>query len=198
MGFFVSPVKLINLLKKKDEINKSQPKPEAWYTSEEGKQAYAEAKSTTQKSRFFFDYLCAIPVGKGKATRPLTYKLAFIIADSMVGSKLEFGGYPNVLDASKNPLVAYYKQGFSMNEGNALAADLLCALHGQTDPKDYLRPERKPYLHLTQRNADGTCSDLYKIERDIIWAFCTKTDDALKTGPFNYDIVKNNVGDKEG
>lgn len=72
---------------------------------------------------------------------------------------------------------------------NIYIARLLCALHKEKHPKDYLFPDRKPIEKLAQRNADGSFSDMYKIERDIIWVFNADNTNNFSVGPFTYDIV---------
>lgn len=106
MGFLQSPMALIRILKDKDAVDSSSLQQTAqWFMSGEGRAAYTAANTLLKKTEYFFDYLQT--VAKSKENRSFLYKLAFVMADAMDKSSLEFAGYPNILDASKNPLVAY-------------------------------------------------------------------------------------------
>lgn len=201
MGFFQSPLKLLNILTNQSAIAESEAKPSAWYTSEEGKQAYLNADTLPKKTFFFYEYLLSIARYKGN--KGVLYKIAFVMADSMVNSELEFAGYPNVIDPAKNPLVAYVKSGvIPENTGESdftliICSQLLCALHGEKYPRNYLLPSRKPYTRLTKQNPDGSFPDMYKIERELIWSLCTDTRDKLDIGPFIYEIGGGEDDDSE-
>lgn len=191
MGFLQSPMALIRILKDKDAVDSSSLQQTAqWFMSGEGRAAYTAANTLLKKTEYFFDYLQT--VAKSKGNRSFLYKLAFVMADAMDKSSLEFAGYPNILDASKNPLVAYVASEIITDESeyrNIYIARLLCALHKEKHPKDYLFPDRKPIEKLAQRNADGSFSDMYKIERDIIWVFNADNTNRFSVGPFAYDII---------
>ena len=194
MGFFQSPVKLIDILKNKNSISESEAKPSSWFISEEGKQSFLNANTLPKKTLFFYEYL--LSVAKYKENKEALYKIAFIMADSMVNSELEFGGFPNILDSAKNPLVAYIKTEMMpknsgrTNFGDIYASHLICALHKEKYPNNYLYSGRKPYNRLTKQKPDGSFSDMYIIEREIIWSFCTDTKDKLSIGPYSYSICE--------
>lgn len=200
MGFFQSPIKLIDILMNKKSIGESVAKPDWWFTSERGKQAFLKADTLPKKTKFFYDYL--VSVAEYKKNTEVLYKLAFIMADSMLNSKLEFGGFPNVLDSDKNPLVAYVKKEMipesdETDFGVIYASIFICALHKEKHPNNYLYPARKPYTRLTKQNPDGSFPDMYIIEREIIWSFCSDTEDKLNIGPYSYSIYEVEEDDSE-
>lgn len=192
MGFFHSPMTLIRILTNKNEINSNNPRHDiSWFMSGKGRVAYNNANTLLKKTEYFFDYLQT--VAKSKENLSFLYKLAFVMADTMDKSLLEFAGYPNILDASKNPLVAFVAAEPIPGDDkyrNIYIARLLCALHKEKHPNDYYYSSRKPYERLTPRNADGSFSDMYKIERDIIWTFNAGNTDKFSAGPFSYSIVE--------
>ena len=111
MGFFYSPMKLIELIKNSNSIaNELKENDADWYFSKEGEAAYKNATSPAQKTMYFFDYLLAI--AKSKDNRDVLYRIAYIMANSMDSSSLEFAGHPNILDPAKNPLVHYIKNNY--------------------------------------------------------------------------------------
>ena len=189
MGYFYSPMQLIKLIKARDSIKEELKEHDAeWYFSKEGEQAYMNAKTPAQKVTYFFDYLMC--VSKSKDNRDVLYRTAYIMANSMDSSSLEFAGYPNILDATKNPLVNYIKTtNFGYKEKTACGLMLLAALNHEMDATKYLYAKHKPYTHLTYCEANGSVSDKYRIERDIIAAFCIESSGQYMP-PYTYDIVE--------
>jgi len=201
MGFFQSPIKLINILLKQKDINNCVRKSSGWFFSEEAKNEYRCYTTVSQKAEFFFEYLFSI--AKTKDNLNALYNIAFVMADSMVDSNLEFGGLSNVMNPDLNPLVAYVKESIIVkgtkdcDYGNVYASELLCALHKEKKPNNYILPGRNGYLRLAKQNPDGSFPDMYKIERDIIWSFCNDRENNLCIGPFAYDICQTEEDDSQ-
>ena len=201
MGFFHSPMKLIRLIKDSGSIAKELKEKDAdWYFSKEGEKAYKNAKTPAQKTMYFFDYLMA--VSKSKDNRDILYRVAYIMANSMDSSSLEFGGYPNILDSTKNPLVNYIETTtFISSIGKTYyGLELLAALNHETNSKKFHYTKHKPYTRLTYCEADGSMTDKYKIERDIIGAFCidfsnNKYEEKYMP-PYMYEIVESSNDDE--
>lgn len=179
MSAFYSPLKLIKLLKDSRSIAEElEERNVDWYFSRKGEKAYNEAKTPAQKTIYFFNYLIAVsklekeenkyslPPDK-ECDRKSLYYCAYVMANSMDSSSLEFAGYPNILKPEKNPLVDYIKSNGIPDSGAAV----LAALNHEKDEKKYVEPEFKPYSRLTYCNPDGSVNDKYKIERDIIGTF---------------------------
>ena len=178
MAKFGSVFKVINsLIPQKSALKEGRP--ESWYFSHEGKEAYNSLSNECEKTRFFLNYLCVVQqqsksVSEGRREGNedlllywLLYNIAFVMSNSMVDSKLEFGGYPNILDIQKNPFLYYVKH-------NVLPTKF-CKAYDEV-PLVLLR-----LLHNHQNNNDNNIitfleeneplTDLYKIERDIITIF---------------------------
>lgn len=183
MGIFYSPMRLIGLIKDSGSIAKELEKynPD-WYFSKSGEKAYHNAKTPAQKTAYFFNYLASI--ADSSNNREVIYKIAYVMMNSMDKSSMEFAGYPNILDASKNPLVKCVKtKSFSSNQ-SANGMILLAELMGE-DSKELVDPAKSPYSRLTYQD-----TDMYRIERDIIGAFCTEFSNTYVMPPYFYDIVK--------
>lgn len=195
MGMFYLPMTLIGLIKSSASITKELKEYSAdWYFSKEGEMAYKNAKTPAQKTMYFFDYLTA--VAKTKDNRDILYRTAYIMANSMDASSLEFGGYPNILDANKNPLVNYIKTSTLVSKERPVhGLMMLSALNHDSDAKKYLNTEHKPYTRITYCESDGSVSDKYKIERDIIGAFCVDFSGQYMP-PYMYEIVESSSDDE--
>ena len=192
MKLFYSPMKLIEIIKiakEKDTIdNKLKENTADWYFSKDGENAFNNAKTPAQKTMYFFHYL--LTVAKVKDNRETLYKIAYIMANSMVNSSLEFAGYPNVLDSTKNRLVERVKNvDFDSKNSSEVGIYLLAALQSKVSIKSFLEEKLKQYTYITYCEPDGSLSDMYKIERDIIGAFCAGSSDQKKLPPYEYDII---------
>ena len=129
-----------------------------WYFSEEGKKAYAKLSKVRDKTHFFLNYLYTIvptPESGSYFASNYLFRTALVMAASMVDSQFEFGGYPNILDEAKNPLIPPVKK------------------HGPVWDR-YQDDERfiPHYLlddSLTFCAGDEPTSERYKIERDLIF-----------------------------
>ena len=146
---------------------------------------------------YFFDYL--VTVAKSNKNREILYRTAYIMANSMDSSSLEFAGYPNILDSTKNPLVYFIKNNSSKIKYNtdktAVGLMLLAALNHEEDATKYVQAKYKPYTRLTYCEVKGSMTDKYKIERDIIGAFCAEYSKRFMP-PYIYEIVESSDADQ--
>lgn len=190
------PKNIFQLLKNQKEIEdkfiKAYP-DENWYFSSEGKKAYENLSSLGQKTRFFFDYLLLI--AKTPDCQEYLYRIAFVMANSMVDSTLEFGGYPNIIDEGKNPLVRYIKNEVLVYGDKYLenyCGKFLCVLHTGTDEQDamYIYKDR-PFDRLSYCKDNDHLTDMYKIERDIISTF------SLGNKSFHNEYDEDDSGDED-
>lgn len=181
MGLFISPKKLIELLKNKDNLSLQFRQSPEWFLSETGQTEYRKCETKADRILFFYEYLNAIYTFPYEL-RDLVYRLAFVMEDSMLNSSLPFAGFPQIMDEAKNPIVAMAKEKRIDESRDCVAALLqrICALTGKTSASVNL------YQELTEQNTDGSFPDQYIIEREIIWAFgvCKQ----LKDGDFSYTI----------
>ena len=143
---------------------------------------------------FFYNYLSQISTQK----QPPAFlsKIAFVMANSMVNSKLPFAGYPNILLSNLNPFIDLVESGLTTFEksdeddelDNEFTALLLATLHGKSDISNYYLMSQKPYLNLNYPT-NRIYSDMQKIERDIIWSKNYISKDKLSNSPLCYDIL---------
>lgn len=162
------------------ELKNQKASDPSWYFSSEGIAAYEKLSSLGQKTGFFNDYLTLI--SRYPENRDVLCSIALVMANSMVDSDLEFGGYPNVLDEEKNPLVNYVKNSYYSNELEYNCRDICRALHKGEDIS------QNPYTTFNYCKENEPLSDIYKIERDIITIFSLKKDE-LTFFPYLHDIL---------
>lgn len=163
-------IKVVNsLLPEKPALKEGYS--EEWYFSPEGKNAYESLSTPCEKTKFFLNYLRSIEKKTNDSLSVnLLYKIAFVMSSSMVDSQLKFGGYPNILDETKNPFVYYVKHNTLQDrvdyEHKTFPVVLLQLLHeGASERKN---EHTTPYGILTFCKENEPLSDMYKIERDII------------------------------
>ncbi|MBS5733898.1 MAG: hypothetical protein KHW87_04235 [Clostridiales bacterium] len=190
MSLITFPLKLIDIIKGKERVQDYLlPRTREWFFSETGHQAYNKADTVSDKTIFFYNYLCCI--SPQKKDLDFLERIAFIMASSMDQSNLPFAGYPNILDKDKNPFIGLVEDGFTSPENNKdfETAVLLAVLDGENDIEGYFSPLQKAYLKLTY-STDGTYSDMQKIERTIIWSGKCDEKDKLQNLPFRYEIAQ--------
>ena len=236
MGVFYSPMRLIELIKNKGSITEINKKHGAdWYFTKEGEKAYTDAKTPAQKTMYFFDYLQAV-VESTDIVEEIVYSVAYVMANSVDSSSLDFAGYPNILDTDKNPLIKCLKTPkFSMEQAVEkgiklmLALDdeagvvldyaleleykylddsfflclsycvlLLSALNNEDDVDKYFDSSTRSALYglLSQCSSDGNFTDKYKVERDIIGAFCSNIDRQYMIPYFRPAALASSIGEQ--
>lgn len=146
---------------------------EEWYFSPEGKNAYESLSTPCEKTKFFLNHLRSIEQKTNDSSSvDLLYKIAFVMSNSMVDSQLAFGGYPNILDATKNPFIGYVKSNairYYSNDDKIYCLEFLRLLHyGPCSNKD---ESDLPYGLISFCGDNEIPSDIYKIERDIMSVF---------------------------
>ena len=163
--------KIIQLFQNKNDFSNhfdEATHEETWYFSSEGKQVYDGLSSLSDKTHFFYNYLRVIE-GKSNfdSASSLLFRIAYIMANSMVDSNLGFAGYPNILDENKNPFIFYAthapRRDWGEDRDDDISLDVLDTLHEEFDAEKV--------LCFCDENEQP--SDLYKIERDIILMFTT-------------------------
>jgi len=190
MPLFYAPFKLIKIIKDKETVQDYlTPRTREWFFSEAGHQAYKKANTVPDKTIYFYNYLCCI--SPQKKNLDFLERIAFIMANSMDQSNLQFAGYPNILDKDKNPFIGLVEDGFVSPENNKdfETAVLLAVLDGENDIEGYFSSLQKTYLKLTY-STDGTYSDIQKIERTIIWSGKCDENNKLRNPPLSYEIAQ--------
>ena len=206
MGGFYSPMKLIELIKNRAMFSQElEVRDEKWYFSKAGAAAYKNAITPAQKTMYFFNYLLTVAKSKpkddkndysawyekerSKDHKDIIFRTAYIMANSIDSSSLEFGEYPNILDSTKNPLVDYIKNyELGSNSRTTHGIMMLAKFHNEPKATKYIHAKYEPYNFLSYCSADGGVSDKYKLERDIIGVFCVDSSNKIFP-PYVYDIV---------
>ena len=191
--FFCSPVKLVKLIKSAsstaaqiDEYKKKTSS--AWYNSEEGKVAYQNATTPTAKIQFFQSYLNAIK--KEGTDREIIALAAYVITCGIDGTALPFATFPDILDPKKNPIVRMLgEKSFPIDKRVECGIEMLNALLGDSDSEvaEWYDPKKRAYKKLEVCSDGHKPSDMYKLQRYIIGAFCC-VEDKL-SAPYVYDIL---------
>ena len=195
------PKNIIQLLKNKQKILdrlEKECRGREWYFSPEGKKEYESLSSLAQKTHFFLNYL--VSIAKAPDCREYLYRIAFVMANSMVNSELDFGGYPNVLDEDKNPLVRYIKNETLVSGDEyrgTYCGIFLCVLHtGSEEQSDMYIYKDKPYTRISYCKENEPLTDMYKIERDIIWAFSVEESKNTFV-PYIYSMIPDTDDDED-
>ena len=107
----------------------------AWFLSSTGCQAFSSLQTLEDRSVFLYSYLKTIAKPEFDREQVL-FKIAFFLADGVMGSSLPYQAYPNVIDPQKNPFVAYLARTTHYREAQILYYIFLGILHGIADPMD--------------------------------------------------------------
>ena len=128
-----------------------------WYFKPEGQQSYMSCRNAGERYLFYCDYLKALikaryysndPAGYGYGAHDKSlisapdhlYKIAFIMAFGIDGTKLKYASYPDILDENKNPILFFFKNVPPKAEDKdmtAYCAFLLAEFDGSQDHKKY-------------------------------------------------------------
>ncbi len=202
MGFFTSPLKLVNVLTSGKKINEEiKPKDVKWFLSSEGAKSYKSATTIAQKTELI--YLCMLAYNKD-ADKDMAQKFAWVIAVAADGSSKPYGQWPGIFDISVNPLLKFavktkfaslvslikvsreydydYMDLADANRNNIIAKAIAAAQESNNAGKLYYNCE-KPYLYLTKYEDD---SELFFIERCIIFAISNGGTVLDGIGPYSF------------
>ena len=173
-----------NVLAQKNEKAK-QKNHINWYFSDEGRASFAAAKTLSQKTRYFFDFVMAITL-KGhysafysafptasemEGYKKVSFAIALVMAKSIEMPSKPFGDYPEIIDVNSPLLKISTSDGSLAKDPQLLCAHILGALHKKRANK-FLEPNA--YRLLTYCKDGEELSDLYKLEREIIGICCPK------------------------
>ena len=153
-------------------------KASAWFTSPEGITAYASLPSLMDKTLFFYAYLQK-KLHKSYETDNACFKFALFLADAVANSSLSFSSYPEILDASNNPYLAYMVNWDKYPGKRVLYYGFMSVLHGLADPA--LRPSWIYDKELM--GSDALQSKLLELDRNFY-----DEDATLMPNPLAYDI----------
>ncbi len=202
LALFVSPFKLVKILKQSTDPELNKPDPTfAWFSSEEGARAYREANSVMKKTLYFYDYLQIVSKrGNDKLTDFSLHRLAFVMAHRVAGSSLPYAKYPDILEEDKNPIVRAVKR-FTMDDSatdhSLVSGLILWAMHQENTLEDWCMENHEPFQYLTPLAEDQSNRDQYLLEREIIFALNSKKKDVFDIGQYSYSIFSRREDDEE-
>lgn len=202
MGFFMSPKRLIEVITNTEAINKKiEKKSREWYFSDKGKWAYEQAKTTSQKIEYFFNYLQCV----NDEADDLNRRMAYVMAVAQDKTSKPYGNWPGILDAKSNPIVKYllthngdvsvtdmYEQCDEDIERamllakafpNYRAASIIAAINGKEESDEYKYTTKDAYKNLTSYESDP---EIYFLEHTVIFAMCGEHDLTDGIGTFAY------------
>lgn len=206
MGFFMSPVKLIEVITNSASMNQKIQKPQSkWYFSKEGEKAYLNAKTTGQKVIYFYNYLSTVSEYTSSANNRFLQGIAYVLATAVDGCSKPYGSWPAILNREENPLVDYavehlspditdifdiaQKHDMSTTEvedylTQSCIAGALSAVRGAKDKDVFMPYTADAYLNLTKYEDDP---ELFLIERCIIFTLSNGDYDMENgVGPYNF------------
>lgn len=105
----------------------------AWFLSPAGCQAFSSLQTLENRSVFLYSYLKTIANPEFDQDQVL-FKIAFFLADGVMGSSLPYQAYPDVIDPQKNPFVAYLARSTQFRKQQILYYIFLGIVHGIADP----------------------------------------------------------------
>ena len=76
----------------------------AWFLSPAGSKVFSDLTSLEDRSVFLYSYLRTVAKPEFEQDRIL-FKIAFFLADGVMGSSLPYQSYPDVIHPGKNPFV---------------------------------------------------------------------------------------------
>lgn len=109
---------------------------ENWFHSPAGASELDSLKSTADITDFFFGYLLSLRGDRETINDEDMYKIAFIMADSMLDSNQNYAGKQNILSLTLNPVAAYVKNLTRTIKGEHLCFELILVILGIADPFD--------------------------------------------------------------
>lgn len=105
-----------------------------WFRSKAGCNAFESLKSLEDRSIFLYSYLKNIAGADFDADQTL-FKIAFFMADGILGSSLPYSSYPDIIDPAKNPFITYLDNAVKYPGASAVYFIFLSILHGLVEPE---------------------------------------------------------------
>ena len=169
-------------------------KDKQWFLSEEGGKKFAALNCVGDRAVFIYSYLKTIS-NEAFEKDNILFKTAFLLADEVYNSNLEYSQYPEILSEKANPFVAFLsnsKKGYTEDQ---IYCIFLSFIHGISNPfnkADWIYNEKMfkddEYIHkldelghmfvipnkLFLPNAEAyKCDEKYNmIQLEVVWLFC--------------------------
>ncbi len=107
----------------------------SWFSSARGVMSFKALSSLKQRSIFIYSYLKTVADNSFEKDNTL-FKIAFLLADAIHNSNLEYSNYENLIDEVKNPILVYLKNCGKYLGTKSVFISLLAIICGKVDPKD--------------------------------------------------------------
>lgn len=108
---------------------------EKWFSGPEGQVQFSQTTEFEEKIAFVYSYLRAIRKNDNTANdQNALFKIAFLLADSVLSSNLPYAKLPDFLDETKNPFIAYVKNISGIGNNMVLYVAFLSILHEIVNP----------------------------------------------------------------
>ncbi len=108
-------------------------KEKSWFLSEEGGKTFAALDSVGDRAVFIYSYLKNIANERFEKNN-IIFKTAFLIADAVYNSDIEFSQYPNLLNEQVNPFIAFLKNAKISYSNEQIYCIYLAFVHSIADP----------------------------------------------------------------
>lgn len=108
-------------------------KDKNWFLSEEGSRTFAALNSVGDHAVFIYSYL-KILANENLDKDNFLFKTSFLLADAVHNSAVEYHGYPDLLDESKNPFVAFVANANQKYTDEQIYCIFLSFVHGIANP----------------------------------------------------------------
>ena len=108
-------------------------KDKEWFRSEDGSKRFAALNSVGDRAIFIYSYLKTFANETFDKDNTL-FKSAFLIADSVFSSGLEYSQYPKILDEKCNPFIAFFSNAKNNYTKEQIYCIFLSFVHGIAEP----------------------------------------------------------------
>lgn len=108
-------------------------KDKQWFLSDEGSKKFAALSSVGERAVFIYSYLKTF-ASETLEKENILFKTAFLLADAVVNSAVEYGAYPKLLDETANPFVAFISNAKREYTEEQIYCIYLSFIHNIADP----------------------------------------------------------------
>lgn len=110
-------------------------KHENWFLSDDGKDTFNKVANLEERIAFLYSYLRAIcEDSKKEYDDIILFKLAFLLADGVLGANLSYSRLPDFLDSKTNPFIAFVKNSETLTAKDNIYISLLSITHEIANP----------------------------------------------------------------
>lgn len=134
-----------------------------WFLSDEGSKKFVALSSVGERAIFIYSYLKTF-VSETLEKDNFLFKTAFLLADAVVNSEVEYCTYPNLLDEKVNPFVAFLSNAKREYSEEQIYCIYLSLIHNIADP---FKKSEWIYNDLVLKG-DGYIDKIYEMGRMFV------------------------------